>query len=149
MLFGKIARDGKQIRLQITDRGYVFQSEHSQVDLLREIGRVRALADAPVEESLQRPPVRCKQSLHQRILSVRHATSPQPRRCAFISTRVARPALGRSILDLPRQQRTGGRNVAAAVAGATSAKTRGAGAIQKKDGSHRWRGLFPYTDSSH
>ncbi len=66
---------------------------------------------------------------------------PNAGRCTLINTRVARPALGHTIVDLPRQRRTDGRKTAAAVAGTASAMAPGAGSIEKNV-SRRWGGLL-------
>src|SRR5256886_4987560 len=81
--------------LGIRDRRRVLYPQHPQVNLLREVGGVGALPDAPVEEVLQRPAVRRKQSFHQLTLSFSHAAHRlKAGRYAPISTRVARRALG-------------------------------------------------------
>ena len=73
----------------------VLHSEQPQVNLLRELSGVEVLAKAPVNELLQRPAVRRKQSFHQISLFVSHAANIVGAGIiAVLISRVARRALG-------------------------------------------------------
>src|SRR5262245_16467442 len=72
MLPDQIVRNRVQVQLGVADRVGVADSQHSQVDLLGQIGGMRLGPDATVTKRLERRTVLGEQSLDERFRAVAH-----------------------------------------------------------------------------